>query len=263
MSAADDDWRTYDELAVDSDTYRLPSADLSGTELTVAATGGPLVEYRFGDRSTVRWTASGPGWDGAAGTDDCDAVEVGERALFLNVAFASRPREALTTVLDRLSGRALVVHSQIDERAAADRPQVRQTFWPATIAGREPSGPAPAPTRDLIGRRALYRYSPTQLYEHVYLNSERYAWQCLQGVQRGHGDVDLASTYKLDSGLYVFAFREFRIPVATVWLYDMEALTTTGIFLGLTAGGEPMVTRGGGRIMPLGCVTYPEGVAPA
>lgn len=262
MTAANDDWRTYDELAVGSDTYRLPPADLSGTVLTVDAGRGPLVTYSFADPSDVVWSASRTGWEGSGGTDPYDAVEVAEDALFLNVAFASRPREALTTIAHRSSGHALVVHSQIDEQASADRPQVRQSFWPAVLAGQQVDGPPPAPTRDLIGRRALYRYSPTQLYEHVYLSSERYAWQCLEGVQRGHGDVDLASTYRLAQDLYVFAFREFRIPVATVWLYDMRALTTTGMFLGLTAGGEPMVTRGGGRIMPLGSVVYPDGVAP-
>jgi hypothetical protein len=47
-------------------------------------------------------------------------------------------------------------------------------------------------TRELIGHRKLYRYSPDHLYEHVYLSSERYVWQCIQGVQRAHGAVDMA-----------------------------------------------------------------------
>ena len=47
-------------------------------------------------------------------------------------------------------------------------------------------------------------------------------------MQRGHGDVDLSSTYKFDDDLYVFCFREFPIPVASLFLYDMKALTSTG-----------------------------------
>lgn len=122
----------------------------------------------------------------------------------------------------------------------------------------ERDSPTPAPTRDLIGHRFLHRYSPNHLYEHVYLNSERYCWQCLEGVQRGHGDVDLTSTYKFDEDLYVFAFREFRIAVASVFFYDMKGLTSTGRFLGLTGDGHAEHTRSGARIIRLGDVEYPD-----
>ncbi len=53
------------------------------------------------------------------------------------------------------------------------------------------------------------------------MSSERYMWQCLQGVQRGHGDVDLSTVWKFDDGLYLFCFREFKIAVASVWLHDL------------------------------------------
>ncbi|MFD0201635.1 MULTISPECIES: MoaF C-terminal domain-containing protein [Saccharothrix] len=119
------------------------------------------------------------------------------------------------------------------------------------------TGSAPAPTRDLIGWRALYRYSPNHLYEHVYLSAERYAWQCLVGAQRGHGDVDLATAWRLAPNRYVFTFREFRIPVATTWLYDLDALRTTGAFCGLNGDGEVRNAPGGAHIIPLGRVTYP------
>ena len=101
------------------------------------------------------------------------------------------------------------------------------------MTGGDVTGEAPGPSRDLIGKRNIYRYSPAHLYEHVYMSSERYMWQCLQGVQRGHGDVDLSTVWKFDDGLYLFCFREFKIAVASVWLHDLGyALRTTGIFLG-------------------------------
>jgi hypothetical protein len=81
--------------------------------------------------------------------------------------------------------------------------------------------------------RNVFRYSPLHLYEHVYLSSERYAWQCLRGEQRGHGDVDLSTLWKFADGLYLFCFREFVIPVA-----DHR--------------------RAGGHIYPLGAVRYPD-----
>lgn len=83
--------------------------------------------------------------------------------------------------------------------------------------------------------------------------------QCLQGVQRGHGDVDRASVWKFDHGLYLFCFREYRIAVASVWLHDLGyALRTTGVFLGLTADGRAEHSRAGGHIYPSGSVRYPD-----
>jgi hypothetical protein len=121
------------------------------------------------------------------------------------------------------------------------------------------TGEAPAASRDLIGKRNVYRYSPSHLYEHVYMSSERYMWQCLQGVQRGHGDVDLSTVWKFDDGLYLFCFREFKIAVASVWLHDLGyALRTTGIFLGLNGAGESEHSKAGGHIYPLGAVSYPD-----
>ncbi|WP_228709427.1 MoaF C-terminal domain-containing protein [Amycolatopsis keratiniphila] len=138
-------------------------------------------------------------------------------------------------------------------------PRVSQTFWSGTTDAGTPTGEVPGPSRDLIGKRNVYRYSPEHLYEHVYVSSQRYAWQCLEGVQRGHGDMDLSTVWKFQDGLYLFCFREFRIAVASVWLHDLGyALKTTGVFLGLTGDGRSEHSRAGGHIYPLGAVAYPD-----
>ena len=152
----------------------------------------------------------------------------------------------------------LRVRSQIGEQPTPGRPRVEQQFHPGTIDSATVSGDEPAPTRDLIGLRALYRYSPNHLYEHVYLSSERYAWQCIVGEQRGHGDVDLASTWKVTEDVYVFTFREFVIPVAATWLYDLAAARTVGTFVGLSADDAVRVSPGGAVITQLGRVSYPD-----
>ncbi|MBK5652612.1 MAG: molybdenum cofactor biosynthesis protein F, partial [Rhizobium sp.] len=116
---------------------------------------------------------------------------------------------------------------------------VRQDYTPGIVG--DPAVPAtgiePAPTRDLIGLTAHYEYSPQHVYEHVYLSSQRYAWQNIVGVQRGHGDVDLATTYKFDHNQYVFGFREFIIPVASIFFYNWDDMRSTGKFLGVTSQG--------------------------
>ncbi|MBS0613478.1 MAG: molybdenum cofactor biosynthesis protein F, partial [Proteobacteria bacterium] len=65
---------------------------------------------------------------------------------------------------------------------------------------------------------------------------------------RGHGDVDLATTYKFDEHQYVFTFREFKIPVASVFFFNYRDLRSTGKFLGLTKAGAVQNNKAGSLI---------------
>ncbi|MBB2502239.1 MoaF C-terminal domain-containing protein [Amycolatopsis echigonensis] len=245
-----DEWRTYDEFAAGIDTYRLPSADLTGRELTVTLDDGAKLELRFLDGE--RLACNGV-------EDPYDAVAVRPDVFFVNVPMTSVEGEARTIVYSTTTHRALTVRSVIGDEDIEGTPRVSQTFHAGITDGGEPTGHVPGPSRDLIGKRNVYRYSPNHLYEHVYLSSERYCWQCVEGVQRGHGDVDLSTVWKFADGLYLFCFREFRIAVASVWLHDLGyALRTTGVFLGITGDGRSEHSRAGGNIYPLGSISYPD-----
>ena len=252
-----DEWRSYDEFAAGIDTFRLPNVSLAGTELGLTLNDGSTIALSFAADS-VTWSASGA-LEASNSADPYDAVAVRESVLFVNLPLTSRERESLTIVYSTATHRAVVTHSQIGEHDREGTPRVHQTFWSAVTDGGTATGEVPAPSRDLIGMRNIYRYSPEHLYEHVYVSSQRYAWQCLEGVQRGHGDMDLSTVWKFDDGLYLFCFREFRIAVASVWLHDLGyQLMTTGVFLGLNGAGESEHSRGGGHIYPLGTVKYPD-----
>jgi len=253
-----EEWRTYDEFAAGIDTYRLPNASLEGTTLQLNGDDGTVLDLAFtGER--VTWSARGPLLTEDGATDPYDAVAVRDDVLFVNLPLESRERTALTVIFSTRTHRAVVVLSHIGAEAGEGTPQVTQQFVAATTGAGTPSGEVPAASRDLIGTRNLYRYSPEHLYEHVYLSSQRYCWQCLEGVQRGHGDTDLSTVWKFDDGLYLFCFREFRIAVASVWLHDFgDQLRTTGIFLGLNGSGTAEHSRAGGHIHPLGSVVYPD-----
>jgi hypothetical protein len=110
--------------------------------------------------------------------------------------------------------------------------------------------------------RAHYTYSPNHVYEHTYLSSVRYAWQNLVGVQRGHGDVDMASTWKFAENMYVFAFREFKIPVASTFFYNFEVMRSTGKFLGLDADGRVLNSPAGALIDIVSVTRYKPGQEP-
>ena len=252
-AAPPDDWKGMDDFARGIDGNRLPrTASLAGTRHVIEVAGGGRLELDFAEADRVRWAE-----DGRSGEDWYEEVEVRPGVFFVTRTFAAEPLRAAVLVIDTGRGRTLAIESHIAERPTPGRPRVGQTFRPGTLAGTTPAGRPAEPTRDLIGWRALYHYSPHHLYEHVYLSSERYAWQCLVGEQRGHGDVDLASTWSLGDNLYVFTFREFLIPVAATWLYDLDAMRTTGVFFGLGASGAAQCAPGGAFITELGRVAYP------
>jgi hypothetical protein len=254
-ATAPPDWKALDDFAAGIDGNRLPRSDvLAGTSLVVGEQGRSPLHLEFRGTDEVSWRRE----DGSSGTDWYEVVEVRPDVHYLTITDSAAPLRATVLIVHRGTGRTLTITSTIAEEPTPGQPRVSQLFRPGVIEGEVFTGDPPAPSRDLIGLRALYRYSPNHLYEHVYLSSERYAWQCLVGEQRGHGDVDLATTWKLDDNMYVFTFREFLIPVAATWLYDMEALRTTGTFVGLGADDTVRVAPGGAHMTLLGRVTYPD-----
>ena len=92
--------------------------------------------------------------------------------------------------------------------------------------------PLHAPTRELIGMRNLYTYSATERYEHIYLNENFYAWQCLSGVEAGLADVDRCHMIGIDAKLYLFVWREKIVPTLGVVMIDLERMKTDGKIFG-------------------------------
>ncbi|WP_374654516.1 MoaF C-terminal domain-containing protein [Phenylobacterium sp.] len=246
-------WKRYEDFAAGIDTNRLPTTfALVGRPLTIT-TADDVLELEFVAGDQVRWRCE----DGSD-TDWGEAILVAPDTYLVDITFRSRPREALTLVLDLANRRSLSVLSIVAPEPTPGQPQVSQIFSPGVLGEGALGGTEPAPSRDLIGLRAHYRYSPNHLYEHTYLSSERYCWQCLEGEQRGHGDVDLASVYKIAEGRYVFTFREFKIPVASVFFLNFEDRMSTGKFLGITGDGAIANNPAGATLQRMSQTFYPD-----
>ncbi|KIU46374.1 MULTISPECIES: MoaF C-terminal domain-containing protein [Bradyrhizobium] len=230
------DWKHFDDFAAGIATNRLPVTDrLAGKSLDVTLQNGRAVRLNFASADRVEWAEGS-----AAGQDWYEAIDVAPDVLFINMTFSGRPDEDEAFIVNLRTRRVLSVRERVRPASEAPgEPRVRQDYTPGIVG--DPAVPAtgiePAPTRDLIGLTAHYEYSPQHVYEHVYLSSQRYAWQNIVGVQRGHGDVDLATTYKFDHNQYVFGFREFIIPVASIFFYNWDDMRSTGKFLGVTSQG--------------------------
>ncbi len=236
-------WLPLDGLAPGFDANKAPhSHALDGRTITLIDDRGTRIPHVFGDR-TVAWEYV-PG-DGdtiaeSASTDACEVVEVDDDLYYVQFHHDYKPEEAVSLFLDLRTGHALAVISTIGE-AAPGRTAVQQVFAPSRIEGIEVTGPAPAPTTELIGRRALWVYSTEHAYEHVYLSSHWYSWQCLAGPEQGLADTDENSAWRIRPGIYVFAWREKVIPCGSVTIADhrdQKALRSHGYLFGLDESGS-------------------------
>ncbi len=251
-------WKTYDEFIYGADANRLSSTDaLVGKSLAVIPTQGPRLALEFTAADRVNWSSGT-----YRGSDWCEVIEVAPDTYFIDMTFEEWPREALTVIANLTSRRTLSVRSIVREEEVPNEPRVMQRFDAGVLEGGAATGITPAPTRDLIGLRTRNVYSPNHTYEHIYLSSERYCWQCLVGVQRGHGDVDMASTWKFAENQYVFTFREFKIAVASVFFLNFDDLRSTGKFLGITADGRVSNEAAGAFVTKASMTFYSPEAAP-
>ena len=256
-------WKNYEDFAAGIATHRLPASDALVGQMFVLHLDGIGLKLDFKAIHEVAWAETG-GFTGT-GIDWCEVIEVAPDTFFVDLTFASRPQQAMTVIVNTRTRRVLSVRSRIRDAAEAGaEPRVAQDFRAGTLAtgGAPASGTEPQPTRDLIGLRTWQVYSPEHTYEHTYLSSERYAWQCLVGVQRGQGDVDMASYWKFDDEQYLFTFREFLIPVASVFFFNFASGRSTGKFLGLTGAGQVANNPAGAYMRKASMTHYPPEFGP-
>ncbi|KVN16741.1 MULTISPECIES: molybdenum cofactor biosynthesis F family protein [unclassified Burkholderia] len=224
-----------------------PVDDLAGRTLALAATDGATREYTFADRSTLRWRerqAAG----GASGEAAYRATQLRDGIYFVDYVDPTRRATSVSLVLDLPRGVWTSVEGvlpaeddvRVDSfsRVARGLPLtgVDATFRHGAIVGAAAPGPLHAPTRELVGKRTMYRYSATECYEHIYLNDEFYAWHCLAGVERGLADVDRCHCFKLADALYLFVWREKIVPTLGVVLIDLDRCRTDGKIFGYREG---------------------------
>lgn len=252
---------------------RLPSSNaMYGKALDLHTEDGASVHLAFDQEGGCAWEEL-PGLGlPASGKARVDVVEVAQDTWFIDLLFDSHEKQTVTLALHGPSRRALFVATTMGECTPAPGRRVqyalttkfRQRFTPATLAGGQPTGQAPAPTRELIGTRALYVYGGGTVYEHLYLNSGWYAYNSISGPRRGDAGCDEVTAYKLAEHFLVLAWREVLIDLAAVFIYNMQDLHTTGKAWG-TPGGEPHPCNiaAGASIVPLSRTSYPEGMEPA
>jgi hypothetical protein len=113
-----------------------------------------------------------------------------------------------------------------------------------------------------MGLRAIYTYNDNQVFEHAYLNTNRYCWHCVVGPLKGQADVEMCTMYKWDDNQYVFSWREFGLPVSTVFFYNWDQMISTGKFFAIGDDGAIANTPAGALIKKLSMAFYPLDAQP-
>lgn len=215
--------------------------ELVGHRIELNGPAGRRVNFEFLEGHVLRRSVA----DGAAAVElhyDATAVRPGiyfvdylDPSWAMSDSLHSHAR-LLSWVLELEEGRATLAVSGV---VTADNPglgallraRTDHEFW-STDAHSPPH-----PRSDgLVGHRVIWRYSETDEYEHIYLNSSTFAWQCLRGVERGLSELDPSRAYEIAAGLYFFHWSEVDLVVESALVVDIQALRTYGRFYALDAG---------------------------
>lgn len=250
------DWITVGALAEGfaPDSFILPPlADLAGHQYQLYFSNGWQIEHHF-TADQVSWKAK----DGhSSGQAPYRASSVREGLYLIDfVKFEEGQHWSISLILD--------THQGIFTAVIGSLPNAEQTargLYQKALAGEPLTGvqaeflhgsldqphtadrPQHLPTSELVGKRNMYRYSPTEVYEHIYLNEGFYSWQCLKGVEAGLADTDRCHYYKLADELYLFVWQEKIIPTLGLVLIDLQQHRSDGKLFGYEGGSFDTISN--------------------
>ena len=260
------------EDAIDPlDLYRLPSTEiLGGRTFTVTFAGGGSLVVELGDGadSTAHFSAVGMPeqmWP-TSGQGAWNVVEVRAGLYLLDIDVEAPASDGLTLALLTGTGWALAVYQrrEVPEELWSRGPDVSQDFRVGTIDGQTPVGSGPALTRDLVGARNLMLMGPENLYEHLYVNTQKiFVHHVHTNVATGKCERHPATFYRLADGLYLIGFREMDNAAGMIIVEDYETRRMTGKVLHPVSMFESRSRYLGGKLVPVnGAVSYPDGLDP-
>ncbi|MET0780116.1 MAG: MoaF C-terminal domain-containing protein [Microbacterium sp.] len=195
-----------------------PTSALEGPAFDVAFENGWVIAHEF-DAGRVTWTIVAGEATGLTGTHDYRAVEVRPGIYLVDFLKGEGVHTSdVTMVIDRKDGRVTVADSSFVNRDGAVRTHTE--ILSGRVAGTGEIEPRRR-TTELVGKRIYYRYSPTEHYEHIYINAGTFTWHCIRGAEAGLADVEPARVYELADGIVMLHWSETVMPVEAFVLIDL------------------------------------------
>ena len=206
---------------------------------------GWTIRHDFASESLLNWSRLQNGQTVEESHERYSATRPRDGIYFVDFVKSAERATSVSLVLNLQDQTFLAIIGQLPvaeesltpfiHRIAQDKEltAVTATFLPGTIDRPfDANAPLPNVTRELLGKRVAYTYSPLEKYEHVYLNDKYYAWRCISGSEKGLADTDACHYYKIADQLYLFVWREKIVPTLGIVMVNLEAMKTTGKIMG-------------------------------
>lgn len=248
----------WPEVSVMLDGFGRPSlpatAQLGGTTLDVVYDDGSTLQYAFHSETELTWKATAGADAGRQRAEYYRAVEARPGILFIDfVSGEGMDSHDISMVVNLEDGRVTTADSRIggDQRTTTD-------FISGRLAGSGQIEPRMR-TDALVGKRIYYRYSPTERYEHIYLNNGTFVWHCIEGGEKGLADVDESRTFELADDLFIFFWTEKVMPVESFLVIDLAQRRSIGrMFCWQESSQEVVHVPFDSRFTVLNDTTYPN-----
>lgn len=224
-----DQWPTIEQLAQGYDEHLMPQSHaLDGKRFMFLFENGWKIDHIFDEKGNLTWDIhEGGEYTGMQGTQVYKAYEVRPGIFFVNF-FKQEFEEQVSMVLDTEKGRVLNAISGYDKRPDGVM-RTRTEFVQARIEGYDNTENFLL-SDELVGKRVLYRYSPRDWYEHIYLNKTTFAWHCLSGAEKGLADTEKLGVWKIAEDCYLLTWSERVMPVESFIITDLKHNRSTGSF---------------------------------
>jgi hypothetical protein len=249
-------WLPVSDLETGFNENKLPAtAILAGKTITLYLDNEQEIKYTFEDESHLTCEMLKRPETGIAYPETYEAIQVAPNRLFLDYVKNEEPGNSVTMILDLKKKTAMVVQSTVPDRENADSSFLKRmsrglNLSPMKVEIHEAQinqhwtnqeKPLFPRTDDLIGKIIRYTYSRQHIYEHYYLNSRFYAWQCLKGPEKGTADADYCDYFKVAPGVYLFIWREKIVPTVGIAVINLKEMRSTGKIFGLDIpSGRPV-----------------------
>ncbi|KAF9774745.1 hypothetical protein IL306_007218 [Fusarium sp. DS 682] len=221
-----DKWPTLEEMADGFKEHLMPASDkLQGKYLEHTYDNGWKISHEF-TADAVTWKILEGEGTGLTATNKYEAFEVRPDMFFVDF-LKPEYKEVVSLIVDLVTGQAIAGVSGFKDENGERR--TFSNFINATAYG-DKSVEAFSVTDELIGKHVLYRYTPRDAYEHVYLNKGTMVWHCLSGTERGIADAEKCQMLKLRDNLYMLFWTETVMPVESIVVIDLENMRSTGRF---------------------------------
>ncbi|KIL90014.1 protein moaf [Fusarium avenaceum] len=219
-------WPTLHEMADGFGEHLMPaSAKLQGKCFEHTYDNGWKISHDFG-ADTVTWKILEGEGAGLTAPAKYKAYEVRPDIFFVDF-FKPTYDEVVSLIIDTVTGQAIAAVSSFKDENGERR--TATSFINAVAFGDKRVEPFPV-TDELIGKHILYRYTPRDAYEHVYLNKGTMTWHCLSGTEEGIADAEKCQMIKLRDNLYMLFWTETVMPVESIVVIDLENMRSTGRF---------------------------------